>query len=136
MVFTTINIKKCLLGFLCLTSSCGVYCGRMISDADTMVGYHPNFGTLYSYGGYYPQDTSPISGYYGTPIVGGYYGESPLPTPSPSPSSSPKKDSGSDNNLALGLGLGLGLGVPTVVSGVVYWLYKHPSMLPWMWRPL
>ncbi len=137
MALTLSDIKKYLLGFLCLTSYANVDANRLVLNKHNLFGYLPTKG-IYGYygipsvGGYdispLPCPTpSPSLGYYDTPSFGGYYYISPSPSP-PSPSPVPpipKKTKKSKNNLALGLGSGLGLGVPVIASGIAYWIYKH-----------
>ncbi len=135
MALTVFNIKKYLLFALYLTHYENVNAGRLVLTKNSGIGYLSTDGLYEKYYSLYG-DTPPSIGYYGTPSVGGYYYTSPLPPTIPSPPPIPKKTKKSTNALALGLGLGLGLGVPSVIAGVAYWIYKHPSVLPWMWRPL
>jgi hypothetical protein len=144
MALTAFNIKNCLLCVLCLTHYANVYAGRFVSHKKSAVGYISTDGLYGKHHVSYGDTPSPIS-YYGSPLVsdgyyhtspsiGGYYYTSPPLPPTPPPT--PKKTKKSTNALALGLGLGLGLGVPSLLAGVGYYIYKHPTVLPWMWRPL
>lgn len=136
MALTLSDIKKCLLCVLYLTHYENVSAGRLVSYMNDG-GYrkYMSYGNTPVSGGYHY--TPPYESYYGTPTIGGYYYTSPPPLSPPlTQPPPPKKTKKSSNALALGLGLGLGLGVPSLIAGVGYWIYKHPSVLPWMWRPL
>jgi hypothetical protein len=99
MIFTVSNIKKVVLGLLCLTtfeSASAFRYGKELIDSE------------------------PFYGYGDSPKFGAYY-LSPMPIASPPPA---QNKSDKNNNLALGLGLGLGLGIPFVASVGAWSYYK------------